>query len=215
MLNKNRSLFSLTFASALALTSGCANTQAIPLADFPTQYADVYCTPLTDCCDTTEFTARGVTPATCRAAFRESLTSLLIPSIDAGRVTYDPNFAGSCLSQARALSCRSFAAGGGLAEIDDCLSALQGRIANGSPCTTSQECSDGSCSGDICVADTPLVAIGGTCSGAAVCVSSGFCRDGNCVADLADGAACDEANQCQSATCTSNVCVPSLVCDGL
>ncbi len=155
--------------------------------------------------------------ATCRDAFDPAATDVaqLAAYAGAGKLTYDPDKAGDCLTAYRDAACTW--SDGGIGPAAVCDEVFVGDKAPDVPCLVDEECAgdmicetqacaDGCCAG-VCRAKTPEVAIGEDCS-AAPCAADAYCR-----LDGAGGATCT-ARAPAGGLCTSiEGCAADAVCD--
>jgi hypothetical protein len=193
------------------------------------QYADAYCGKIAECCDYDalgdSFETAGIrTYAGCRIAYRTSweayLEHLLEQSSKAGRLAFDEASFTSCMAAVKGMSCADFGEARG-ADVPACMAMFVPKVALGGACTNSIECVEGKC-------EVPDDAAEGTCfklPGEGEPCLDGSCGEGVrcenqvCVPYLADGAACDSNNDCQSSACKKadpaspmGTCVR--ICDG-
>jgi hypothetical protein len=163
---------------------------SIAIADFPGAAADAWCGRVYECCspdDRLGGTLTGGSQAECRFQVATALTvafSAARDEADAGRVTYDPGAAATCLADLRAGSCDALRARA--AELP-CKGALHPAVAVGGACASTLDCVDGFC-------QTPAEPVD---AGAAA---------GVCVAHGEVGAACDADDACASGFCAGGQC---------
>ena len=165
---------------------GSGGQASIPLAMFPTAFANVFCDKVYACCSAAERMGNflvGTDAASCKTTLG-GLLNLVIPdiqqSIAAGRAAYHGDKLAVCLDKLRLLGCPD------------------ARM-NGIEKTIVPEC-DGFLE--------PKVAVGGACTDDGECIN-GYC-DGTCIALKPNGQTCDDDIQCSSDVCdpVTSKCVP-------
>jgi hypothetical protein len=194
------------------------------------------CAKIFECCDATErmeefglFTPVPQNEAECVTAYKgiyAAFLPMMQARIDAGTVVYHGDKAAQCMNAVAAASC---AAWGGSQNIDatdpSCEQTFSGTVANGTACTDSEECADGSCDGDpgMC---TAFVAMGQSCLGG-TCADGLYCKYNEngtavCTTQEANGTACSDNGTCASDFCdipmgmVGGVCADAApYCDGV
>lgn len=178
-----RELVVLVSLTAIAGCDGGTGGGAVPIEDAPAELADVWCDAIETCVGPLAERTQG--SAVCRDNVEATVANGTVPlweaAIEAGTLTYDAALARACLDATRAQGCDLFIA----APPEACRDFLQGTIAIGGRCSTSEECEgDAFCDGAGCP-DVP----------------------GTCAARLGSGSACESDDECQSGLlCEDGAC---------
>ncbi|UJR86374.1 hypothetical protein [Sandaracinus amylolyticus] len=228
-MRKSSSSASLAFA---LLATACGPSEVDP-AEFEADAITIACERAFDCCDATElreeFAPFGRAPATfeeCVTLLRGRITGEgITASVGAERAAYDADAARSCIDSIGALTCAEYRGGVlAVAAISGaCGEALTALVPVGGLCTQDYECQTGFCeTGGIGDGNCePIPGPGEPCTYR--CTEGYYCTRGSCEARLADGAACNAADECQSRRCEGadpragiqGVCAPLTgYCDG-
>jgi hypothetical protein len=170
----------VAWVSLLGLT---ACNGGVALDDLPDELASAYCDTAASCLGALAERTGGA--AACQdsfaAGFRDVQVATIQELVDAGRVTYAPAAAESCLSAVRALGCDVAIA----AEPEACRTMFTGTVAEGEACSVSPECAgDAFCAGascpDVVGTCTARKASGQSCAADDECQSALACEDGVC-----------------------------------
>lgn len=192
--------------------------KAIPLDQFATEIAGVYCQTLKECNPGAELQARtgyGDFEAKCKLEwenrFREDVMAGMNEALTRGTFSYNAVAASECLQKVVALGCRAFDAD----VYEVCADTFQGDTDDGS-CRSGYECKAGQrcetenqCPG-VCVSKSGASQ---PCRNSGDCASGLFCseRSGTCTALVESGAACDPSAgefQCvEGSVCKDRKCV--------
>jgi hypothetical protein len=192
--------------------------EGIPLEQFPTQIAGVYCQTLKECNPGAELQARtgyGDFEAKCKVEwenrFREDVMAGMNEAIARGSFNYNPIAASDCLQKVVALGCKAFDAD----VYEVCADAFQGDTSDGS-CRSGYECKAGQrcetenqCPG-VCVSKSGASQ---PCRNSGDCASGLFCseRSGSCTPLVEVNGACDPSAgefQCvEGSVCKDRKCV--------
>jgi len=165
---------------------GSGGQTSIPLAMFPSAFANGFCDKVYACCTAAERMGNflvGTDVASCKTGVA-GLLNLIIPnlqqSIAAGRTAYHGDKLAVCLEKLRPLGCA-----------DARMDSIENSIVP--ECNQFLE---------------PKVAVGGACTEDGECIK-GYC-DGTCAALKPDGQTCDDDLQCTSEICdpVTSKCVP-------
>lgn len=186
----DRTLDAGTADTGVAMDSGSADLPPamvppnVPLTQFASVFAQVTCEKLFTCCTAAERMALEITdPRTCvnQAGFLLSIITLVVSdSISQNRADYDGVAASMCARQYQAQTCAEARTGGAF-DLDrmmtSCDSVIKPKVALGGACRQSLECIAGYCAG------------------------GGDGRTGMCAALKANGADCEDDDECMSETC--------------
>lgn len=207
----------LAFVLVLGLVAGCddddSGSGSIAIDDITTAMRDKSCGVYVECGLIEDL-------ALCRSLFTDTLVDPdLVAAVNAGKIIYRPDQAAACID-GLAGSCDATNAPGERTP-DACSRMLEGTVAEGGACALDEECISQDCNIQDCAPDTCCQ---GTCEPGEValpphlgesCTIPGSCVDsycdlstGICTALLADGAACESASQCASASCLGTLCRP-------
>lgn len=202
-----------TFALVLGLVLGLAacgddDGDGLPLEDLEEELLGQLCERMVRC---------GVyaDDAACRADFG-ALIGGLVSQVESGRVDYDAELAARCLEAAAGASCDRTAEEN-REQLQVCVDALKGTVADGAQCFNDQECISEECEVETCnmaccagVCGRTIVpaAIGQACPDLA-CVNGAYCStQGTCAALLAAGASCNDDEECAYGLfCNGTTCV--------
>lgn len=210
-------------------TGGQAGAGGAGSGSLAEQYAEAYCGKMAECCDYSELGDSlgnsGVRSyAGCRIAYRTTwegyVEHLLEEGAKAGRIAFNEVEFSSCMAALKELSCADYGKTRG-ADVPSCKAIFEPKVALGGACASSIECIGGLC--DVLDGE-PL----GTCikvPGEGEPCLDAECGDGlrcevqTCMPALADGAACDNDNDCESSACKKTDPMSSMgtcvrVCDG-
>jgi len=197
-----------TFALIVALAA-CGDDDGIPIEDLGDELVGQLCERMVRC---------GVyaDDAACRADF-DPLIDQLVHQVDAGRVAYDGELAAECLEAASGAACDRTAEENRI-QLQACVDALKGTVADGAQCFNDQECISEDCVVETCT----MACCAGTCGRTIVpaaigapcpdqeCVNGAFCSAaGTCTALLAAGATCNDDDECGYGLLCSGTCVDS------
>jgi hypothetical protein len=188
--------------------AGVSNNDAgISINDFPQRYAQALCSKNFQCCDASELVGKMM--STC-VSDNQAVIAILISEINAsqarGRVSYDPNQSGICISSLEAMTCDEFKQGIG-GNMAACMAFIMPRVAQGGACTQGYECTTGNCAGadtsvdppveGMCAAAPVLAAVGASCA-TSECVDNAYCDTATttCQPLKAAGVACTSDSEC-------------------
>ncbi|NVB80342.1 MAG: hypothetical protein HOV81_18255 [Kofleriaceae bacterium] len=199
----------------LGLLGACSDDSGGPIEidDLQDAIIDAYCNLYVQC---------GVVEdlATCRSLrLTDANDNDIVAAVHAGKVVYNPDRAAECIGRFQT-TCDVAQQNEERSLPVACDEMFTGTIAEGGTCALDEECVSQNC--DVpscpdqccmgaCVGAAPPVRphAGESCADNSSCIDS-FC-DGTtriCTAYLADGAACERSENCDSGFCLSNVCSP-------
>jgi hypothetical protein len=201
----------LATAALASIISGCSSGGsggAIPLSGFASEFAKAFCHRVYSCCDAIERgmeSVWGPTESDCRVNLTDEFSQGIAEAqfdIDAGLVIFHPDSARRCVNDITSLSCADWGVEFDLDLIPSCRLMIEGTLALGAACTSSDHCVSRLCSPD-------------TAGTGMVCVASPGLDDLQPI-----GSACDQDADCLTRYCPLPVgteprtCRPPGVCDG-
>ncbi len=222
-----------TFLLVLAVVGGCSDSgggtvtgDPVPLTDLAAKFSAASCGVAFKCCTAAEISAQYgtsiTTEAGCDTSIAGLLNSLAVPayqaSIAAGRISYDAAAAGDCVALLNSVTCAEYSADMSMTTVSGCGQFLIPKVANDGACSQSYECTSGNCEGANSSPPTdgackPVPTVGQTCE--FTCASGAYCAGTTCAAQKANGAACNNGDQCTSGRCETTCMSAANVCDGI
>lgn len=207
-----KKLVTVAILSASGFTLGCGGGSSgpVPLDNVCEEMKSALCDYL-DKCDL-EWYMQFATHTTCDDLLdcqHDMDLDEIARAVDAGRIAYDADLAGSCLHAIRAADCADISA---VFENmpDDCQSVFGGLVAEDGNCYINGECADGmycdrsvsDCPG-VC---TPYKSIDDSCSGGDCDPDEAGCdyQQGVCVALAGSGESCDNIDCRDGLVCNSD-----------
>lgn len=130
----------------------------------------------------------------------EFLESDEVAKVAKGTMKFNADKAASCLASVQTADCAALRSEEGPAGCDEVFS---GTVANGSACSSDDECENGRCDYDDtkqCLVCKPFIALGEACEMGWGCVKGATCSEGKCVAkgSVAIGKSCSGSQDCAS-----------------
>ncbi len=191
-------LLPLALVSSLFLGCGGDETDPITFQDLPNELAIATCAKSLDCCDSAELTEQDIPSdqGMCVTKLGPFVGILLQfqPAIDAGKIIYDADRAGSCIAEQSALSCNDFAR----TDSAICDGIFQGTIAKDMACEFNEECVSQNCSDNTSTCQNQP-SLGEACPEFS-CATGMYCGESGeqtiCIAVKADGESCTYSEQC-------------------
>ncbi|MEJ7604558.1 MAG: hypothetical protein WKG01_42290 [Kofleriaceae bacterium] len=206
--------------------------RTIAVDDVPTEVASLVCAQLFDCCTTTEFmdeTFGADTVAECEAlysGFANLIVTTLKDSIAKGRVIYHGDRLAACYDRLADASCVEYRSAD-QDSFEGCDSPFEPKVANAGECGEDFDCTSGFCDGESIDFETQEITYGvcvtaPTAGQACIdsdCATGLYCDSGTCAAPQADGAACNDDDECASRSCNGTGidggrCGAIMTCDG-
>ena len=202
--------------------AGCGGSSSsggppVSAADFPAQYAKVWCSLTKSCCEM----SGGTADAACEAGIAAEMTAHGNEATADG-ATWDAATAGRCLDGLRAATCAGTDVAKLVALLDACDDIWKGIVPPGGACMTYSSCAEpavsggatagASCVNSMCV-QVVRQPVGAACSDTTTTLLcdplAATCSGGVCVALPASGQAC--SGSCRlGLECTGGVCVALL-----
>ena len=231
-------------ALVLALAIGCGGGggSSVPIGSFGSDLGKATCSKIFECCNSAEImqqfmnlTVNGqpiTTEAQCDqliGGFGGLISQQYQQSLSKGRIKYDADAAGSCISAIDTMSCATFSMTMNDPQVP-CSPYITPLVASGGACGQSYECTTNNCVG--ATTDQNGNTTDGTCQPIPTqgqpcqftCASGLYCGfdagtgSETCQAKKADGTTCAGNDECTSNHCdtTSNTCMTAAaVCNGM
>jgi hypothetical protein len=223
-------------------SGGSGGNVANGLAQLWAENAKATCKQLFSCCNDQELTDKlskltpvPTTQAECASALAVKLGDndwRRVRAVDEGRLAFHADRGALCMQKTAAASCADYFINNTLSKDPDCEATLEGLVAPGGDCSATEECAG---SGVLCDgADNAAGVLGKcvvlpgegkpclplACSDCYGCAAGLHCTLDTtvCQKRLADGAACQASDECQSGSCdmmSSKCATKPPVCDGM
>lgn len=201
--------------TSLAAVSSCGGGSGVSVDQFPQAYAQAMCAQNFKCAPAADLVDKTMQQCVDN---NSSLLFLLSASISdgqaKGRLSYDANQMGKCITAIKALTCDQWKAGLTMtSQPADCRTAVTAKVTSTGACLDDIECTTGHCEGDDNNASPPvmgtctmLTAAGGACTANDECASDLYCDSTShtCAAQRAGGQPCTDGPQCVNLSCTSS-----------